>query len=182
MKKVLLISLLVLPALLLASSGHGEKASHYLMQTGRESDFWPRVINFTIFAALLWYLLANPIKNFFTERKEGIASQLKEIEEKLQAAKNEKKEAQARLDESVKKAEQIIEDAKKEAAILAQKIAEANAQELEVMEKQYAEKIALEERKASREAIDEVLSENITTDDIMLDQAKVIDIISKKVA
>jgi len=95
MKKVLLVSLLVLPALLLASSGHGEEANHYLMQTGRESDFWPRVINFTIFAALLWYLLANPIKNFFVGRKEGIASQLKEIEEKLQAAKNEKKEAQA---------------------------------------------------------------------------------------
>jgi F-type H+-transporting ATPase subunit b len=182
MKKVLLLSLLVLPAVLLASGHGGEEASRYFAQTGRESDFWPRVINFTIFAALLWYLLANPIKNFFTGRSEGIASQLKEIEEKLQAAKDEKKEAQARLDESIKKAEQIIEDAKKEAVILAQKIAEASAQELEVMEKQYEEKIALEERKAKREAIDEVLSENITTDDIMLDEAKVVDIISRKVA
>jgi F-type H+-transporting ATPase subunit b len=182
MKKVLLLSLLVLPAVLLASGHGGEEASRYLAQTGRESDFWPRVVNFTIFAALLWYLLASPIKEFFVGRSQGIASQLKEIEEKLQAAKEEKKEAQARLDESIKKAEQIIEDAKKEAVILAQKIAEANAQELEVMEKQYEEKIALEERKATREAIDEVLSENITTDDIMLDEAKVVDIISKKVA
>ena len=182
MKKIVLVSLLVLPAVLLASSGHGEEASRYFAQTGRESDYWPRVINFTIFAALLWYLLASPIKNFFVGRKEGIASQLKEIEERLQAAKDEKKEAQARLDESVKKAEQIIEDAKKEAVILAQKIAEANVQELEVMEKQYEEKIALEERKATREAIDEVLSENITVDDIMLDEARVVDIISKKVA
>jgi F-type H+-transporting ATPase subunit b len=182
MKKLLLVSLLLLPAVLLASSGHGEEANRYLIQTGRESDFWPRVINFTIFAALLWYLLANPIRNFFTERSEGIASQLKEIEEKLQAAKDEKKEAQARLDESIKRAEQIIADAKKEAVILAQKIAEANAQELEVMDKQFAEKIALEERKATREAIDEVLSENITADDIMLDEAKVVDIISRKVA
>jgi F-type H+-transporting ATPase subunit b len=182
MKKTVLLSLLVLPAVLLASGGHGEEASRYLAQTGRESDFWPRVINFTIFAALLWYLLANPIKDFFAGRKEGISSQLKEIEEKLQSAKDEKKEAQARLDESVKKAEQIIEDAKREAVVLAQKIAEANAQELEVMEKQYAEKIALEERRATRDAIDEVLSENITADDIMLDEAKVVDIISKKVA
>ncbi len=182
MKKVLLWSLIVLPAVVLASSGHGEEASRYFAQTGRESDYWPRVINFTIFAALLWYLLANPIKNFFKGRSEGIAGQLREIEEKLQAAKEEKKEAQARLDESVKKAEQIIEDAKKEAVILAQKIAEANAQELEVMEKQFNEKIALEERKATREAIDEVLSENITTDDIMLDESKIVDIISRKVA
>jgi F-type H+-transporting ATPase subunit b len=182
MRKVLLWSLIVLPAVVLASSGHGEEASRYFAQTGRESDYWPRVINFVIFAVLLWYLLANPIKNFFKGRSEGIAGQLKEIESKLQAAKEEKKEAQARLDESVKKAEQIIEDAKKEAAILAQKIAEANAQELEVMEKQFKEKIALEERKATREAIDEVLSENITNDDIMLDESKIVDIISRKVA
>jgi F-type H+-transporting ATPase subunit b len=182
MKKIVLISLLVLPAVLLASSGHGEEASRYFAQTGRESDYWPRVINFTIFAALLWYLLAGPIKNFFVGRKEDISSQLKEIEEKLQSAKDEKKEAQARLDESVKKAEEIIEDAKKEAVILARKIADANTLELEVIEKQFQEKIALEERKATRDAIDEVLSENITAEDIMLDEARVVDIISKKVA
>jgi len=182
MKKVLLLSLLVVPAVLLASGHGGEETTRYFAQTGRESDFWPRVINFTIFAALLWYLLANPVKAFFTGRSEEISSQLKEIEEKLQAAKEERKEAQARLDESVKKAEQIVEDAKKEAVILAQKIAEANTQELEVMEKQFNEKIALEERKVSREAIDEVLSENITNEDIMLDESKIVDIISKKVA
>ena len=182
MKRVLLLSALLLPAVVLASAGHGEEASRYFAQTGRESDFWPRVINFAIFAALLWYLVASPIKNFFAGRSEGIASQLREIEQKLQAAKEEQKEAQEKLDESVKKAEQIINNAKKEAVILAQKIAEANAQELEALEKQYAEKVALEARKAKREAIDEVLSENITTDDIMLDESKVVDIISKKVA
>ncbi|SFV89745.1 ATP synthase F0 sector subunit b [hydrothermal vent metagenome] len=182
MKKVILLSLIVLPAVLLASSGHGEEASRYFAQTGRESDYWPRVINFTIFAALLWYLLANPIKDFFNGRSSQIASQLKEIEEKLQAAKDEKKEAQVRLDESVKKAEQIIEDARKEAVVLAQKIAEANTQELEAMQKQFDEKVAFEERRASREAIDEVLSENITVDDIMLEESKIVDIISRKVA
>ncbi|RRS31904.1 MAG: ATP synthase subunit B [Epsilonproteobacteria bacterium (ex Lamellibrachia satsuma)] len=181
MKKLALFALLMVPAILLASGGHAEE-SRYLAQTGRESDFWPRVINFTIFAALLYYLLANPIKNFFKERKEGIAAQLREIEEKLQAAKDEKKEAQTRLNESEKKAEQIIEDAKKEAVLLAQKISEANENELALMEKQLQEKITLEERKVAREAIDEILSENITNDDIMLDEAKVVDIISKKVA
>ncbi len=181
MKKIALLSLLMVPAILLASGGDAE-SSRYFAQTGRETDFWPRVVNFTIFAALLYYLLANPIKNFFKGRKEGIAAQLSEIEAKLQAAKDEKKEAQTRLDESDKKADQIIADAKKEAILLAQKISEANENELALMEKQLAEKITLEERKSAREAIDEILSENITNDDIMLDQAKVVEIISKKVA
>lgn len=181
MKKLALLSLLMIPAILLASGGDAE-STRYLEQTGRETDFWPRVVNFIIFATLLYYLIASPIKNFFIGRKEGIAGQLREIEERLQAAKNEKKEAQNRLDESSKKAEQIIADAKKEAALLAQKISEANKNDLILMEKQFEEKMTLEERKSAREAIDEVLSENITNDDIMIDEAKVVDIIAKKVA
>ncbi|GIT98287.1 F0F1 ATP synthase subunit B [Sulfurovum sp. TSL1] len=181
MKKIVLWSLLVIPAVVLASSGDAE-SSRYFAQTGRESDFWPRVINFTIFAALLYYLIANPIKNFFKGRSEGIATQLNEIEKKLQAAKDEKKEAQNRLDESKKRAEEILADAKAEAILLAEKIATANQNELALLDKQLEEKMSLEERKAAREAIDEVLSENITTEDIMLDEAKVVEIISKKVA
>jgi len=181
MKKIILLSLLAVPAVLLASGGDAE-STRYFAQTGRESDFWPRVFNFTIFAALLYYLIANPIKDFFKGRSADIAKQLNEIEEKLQAAKDEKKEAQTRLDASEKKAEEILVDAKAEAVILAEKIAGANQNELALLEKQLEEKITLEERKSAREAIDEILSENITTDDINLDEKKVIDIISKKVA
>jgi F-type H+-transporting ATPase subunit b len=182
MKKIILLSLLVVPAIVLASSGHSGEETRYFLQTGRENDFWQRVVNFTIFASVLYYLIASPIKNFFVGRKEGIAGQLKEIENKLQAAKDEKRDAQARLGESGKKAELIIEDAKKEAALLADKIAESNINDLALMDKQLEEKITLEERKSAREAIDEILSENITNDDIMINESKVVDIISKKVA
>ncbi len=181
MKKIVLLSLLIVPAILLASGGDAE-SSRYFAQTGREYDFLPRVVNFVIFAALLYYLLANPIKNFFKGRSESIAAQLNEIEKKLQAAKDEKKEAQNRLDESEKRAEEILVDAKAEAVLLAEKIATANQNDLAILDKQLEEKMSLEERKSAREAIDEILSENITNDDIMLDEAKVVEIISKKVA
>lgn len=182
MKKIILLSLLIVPATLLASGAHDGEVTRYMLQTGRETDFWPRVINFTIWVSLLYYLIANPIKNFFQGRSEGIAGQLNEIEVKLQAAKDEQKEAQLRLDESEAKASQIIEDAKSEATFLANKIAEANENELNLMGKQLDEKMLFEERKSAREAIDDILSENITNDDIMLDSDKVVDIISKKVA
>jgi len=182
MKKIALLSLLVVPAILMASGHTDGETTRYFAQTGRESDFFPRIINFTLFAALLYYLAANPIRNFFKSRSEGIATQLKEIEEKLQAAKDEKKEAQSRLNESEKKAEQIIADAKKEAVVLARKIAETNENDLNIMAKSIEEKMTLEERKSARDAIDEILSENITNDDITLDETKVVEIISKKVA
>ena len=182
MKKLILLSLLVVPAVILASGTVDGETTRYFAQTGRETDFFPRIVNFSIFAALLYYLLANPIKDFFKGRKEGIAGQLKEIEEKLQAAKNEKKDATARFNESEKKAQQIIEDAKKEAVVLAEKISKSNKNDLENMSKLADEKMAVEERKSVKEAIDEILSENITNDDILIDEAKVVDIITKKVA
>jgi F-type H+-transporting ATPase subunit b len=182
MKKLMLFSLVVIPAVLFAGHGGDAESSRYFAQTGRETDFWPRVVNFSIFVSLLVYLVAKPIKEFFNGRSQSISSQLSEIEEKLQAAKNEKKEAQNRLKESEKKAEQIIVDAKKEAEFLSKQIAEANKSELDNLEKQYKERVIFEERKSAREAIDEILSENITNSDINLDDAKVVDIISKKVA
>lgn len=182
MKKIILLSLLVVPAALLASGSTDGEVSRYFIQTGREYDYVPRLVNFIIFASLIYYLVANPIKGFFKGRSEGIAAQLNEIEEKLQAAKDEKKEAQNRLKESEKKAEEILVDAKAEAVLLAEKIVKANEEELLLLEKQLAEKITLEERKSAREVIDEILSENITNEDIILDEAKVVEIISKKVA
>jgi F-type H+-transporting ATPase subunit b len=178
-KKLVLWSLFVLPALLLAS-GDAE-STRYFAQTGRETDFFPRAFNFIIFASLLYYLLANPVKNFFKDRKEGIASQLREIEDKLQVAKDEKKEAQERLNNSEKKAKEILEDAQKEASLLAEKILDSNANELKNLEKQLEEKTSLEERKSVKEVIDEILGENITKDDITLEENRVIDIISKKI-
>lgn len=181
MKKIVLLSLLVVPAILLA--GHPDaESSRYFVQTGRETDFWPRVVNFTIFAALLYYLIANPIKNFFKGRSEGISARLSEIEEKLQAAKDEKKEAQSRLNKNEERAEKILSDAKAEAILLAEKIAASNQNDLALLDRQLQEKITFEERKAAREVIDEILSANISNDDIMLNEAKVVDIISKKVA
>lgn len=181
MKRLLWLSLFMAPAIVLASSGHAEESKYYLI-TGRETDFWPRAVNFVIFAALIYYLIANPLKNFFKNRKESIAARLREIEEKLQEAKNAKNEAQQRLEESAVKAEEIIADAKKEATLLAKKISDVNENELLIMEKQLQEKMELEERKSAKEVIDAVLNDNITNDDIMVDETKVVDIISKKVA
>lgn len=181
MKKSVLLSLLFVPVVLLAGGAVDPETSRYFLQTGRETDFVPRVVNFLIFAALLYYLLSTPIKTFFTERSAGIASSLKEVEEKLQVIKDEEKVAQANLEKSVKKADEIVSDAKNEAVILAKKIAEANAQELSIMDKQLEEKMRLEERRSAREAIDEVLSQNITTEDILLDSTKVVGIVANKV-
>jgi len=49
MKKIVLLSLLIVPAILLASGAPEGEVTRYFEQTGRESDYWQRVVNFTIF-------------------------------------------------------------------------------------------------------------------------------------
>ncbi len=164
------------PSLVLASG-----TEHHTV-TMWDSDFKYRVLNFTIFAGLVYYLVANPIKDFFKGRSEGIANRLKEIEEKLQASKNAKKEAEANLLKAESKAKEIIEDATNEAKILSANIAEKNNTALAMLTKQAEEKQALEAKKVTRETINNLLNDGFENDDIAIDEAKVVSLISKKVA
>ncbi len=174
-KNIALIATVLVPSLVLAS--HGE---HHV--TMFDSDFFYRVLNFAIFAGLIYYLVANPIKSFFVGRSQGIANQLKEIEAKLQASKNERLAAEENLAKAEEKAKEIVADASNEAKVLVAKIAEKNATLLSQLEKQALEKQELETKKAMRSTIDEVLNSGITNDDITLDESKVISLISNKVA
>ncbi len=183
MRKRLLIVLaaLAVPAALLLA-GEAEGASHYEAIAGRSSDFFPRLFNFIIFAGLVYYLVAEPIRSFFKNRKEKIAEQLSEIERRLQEAKEAKKAAQKSLQESEKRAQEIIEDGKKEAKILAKRYKELGEKELATLEAQYKERMETEERRMIREGIVSLLDENIALEDIPLRASQVVDTLAKKVA
>ncbi|RLA77435.1 MAG: F0F1 ATP synthase subunit B [Epsilonproteobacteria bacterium] len=181
MKHFVIATAVLLPAILLAS-GDGEVATRYFELTGRHTDFIPRIFNFLIFIGVLYYLLANPIKSFFTGRQKGIQDQLDEIERKVHASRDEKREAEANIEESRKRSAEIIKTAHKEAELLVSKIVNDSDKELKILEKQAEEKSTLEERRVIREAIHDILSGNIGNNDIQLNQKKVVDILDKKVA
>jgi len=182
MKKraLLYFTLLVLPALLFGNEG--AEGSKYMAVAGREYDFVPRIFNFLIFAGLTYYLIAEPIRNFFVSRREGIASQLSEIEKRLQKAKEDRKIAEQKVIESERKASEILKDAEKEIELIKEQYTKLREKELAILEKQYEEKMELEERKMKKALISSILNENISTDDIPITSNKVIDKISKKVA
>lgn len=181
MKKLLYVALLIVPAVLMASGGEHE-TSRYFVQTGRHSDFGPRIFNFAVFFGLIYYLVASPIKDFFRGRKEGIAAQLNEIESKLQEAKDLQKSAEQALAESETKAKEIIDDGKKEATLLSKRMEDSRAKDLELLEKLHEERMEHDERRMVKETISSVLNENITGDDIPLSEKQVVEIIAKKVA
>jgi F-type H+-transporting ATPase subunit b len=178
----LMMLLMVIPAWLFGSEHGHAFAEQYHAVAGRYTDFIPRIVNFSIFAGLAYYLVASPLKAFFVGRKEGIADQLNEIERKVQEAKEARKRSEQALEESKAKAKEIAEDSEKEIALLKTKFADMTERELALLEAQFDEKCELEERRMARDTIDAVLNENITADDIPMNADKVIDIVAKKVA
>jgi F-type H+-transporting ATPase subunit b len=167
---------LLIPTVIFASGG----GHHDVSMTN--SDFFYRVFNFAIFAGLMYYLLANPIKNFFTGRKNSIEYQLVEIEKRLEETKKAKEEAIAKVEESQAKAKEIIETAHKEGELISKKIADMNSYELALLDKNHNEKCETEARKMSREVIDDVLNSSISIEDIEVSGDKVVEIVNKKVA
>ncbi len=146
------------------------------------TDIVPRTVNFLIFAAILYYLAAEPIKKFFKERTQSIQTQLEEVEAKLKAAKEEKAQAEAELENAKKLAVEILDTAKKELEILTKEIKEQAKQEMEILEKSYLENMDLERRKRLRAVTKEVLQELFEEKALELDKEQFVNLIVKKVA
>ena len=97
MKKLLLV---LVGTFLFAGGGEGE------------TDIVVRVINFSIFVAILWYLMADKVIGFFRERKESIARKFQEVEDRLKKTKEQKEMLKTKLEEAKVKANEIVDDSK----------------------------------------------------------------------
>ncbi|RDU60149.1 F0F1 ATP synthase subunit B [Helicobacter marmotae] len=171
MKKILSLALLTaLPSLLLASASI------------EESDFIQRAINFVIFVAILWYFAFDAIKGIFTNRKNAIAARLKEAQDNLHKAKQEKENAQKRLEESKERAKEIINAAKQEAYLVEQRYSEQIKKDIEVLKYALETNIEFERRKAIQESVDKFLNELIKADDIRLNKEEYVNIITKRIS
>ena len=165
--------LLLLPVVVLAagaSEGEGK------------TDIVPRVINFVIFASILYYLIAKPIKDYFTGRTTEIADRLTSIQDKLKESKNEKEKALQSVKDADETAVDIIATAKKEAQMLSEKVAENLKKDIENLEKSHSDRVSVEEKKMSRAVVNDVISEMFDGEKIDLKNDDFLNIIKKKVA
>ncbi|KAA6227321.1 MULTISPECIES: F0F1 ATP synthase subunit B [unclassified Campylobacter] len=168
MKKILLF---LFPLYLFASAGGSG-----------EYDIVPRLINFIIFVAILYYFIASPLKNFFKSRKDKISNRLDEIQKKLNESKAKKFETMKKLEDTRLSSVNAIATAKQEAELLAQKIKDDAKKELVLFEKHFEEQKEYELRKMQKEVVSQVLTELFNDKEVALKQNEVIDIITKKVS
>lgn len=170
--KIRYILLFLTPALLLASGGHSEGGT----------DIVPRAINFIIFAAILYYLLADHAKAAYKGRINGIAERLNSIQVKVKESITAKETAQAKVEEAKINAKTLIETSKKEAQLLSEKVAKDAELEISNLEKAFQEKTQIEKRRMARAVVTSVLDEMFENDAVSIDKEELVKIVMKKVA
>ena len=146
------------------------------------TDIVQRTVNFVIFAGILWYLLAEPVKNFFGGRSQDIADELQKVQDRLKESKQAKEAAEAKVAEAEKLAEEIVAAASKEGKILNEKILKQCDADLETMSKQGGAGMELEQRKMVRNLVNEIMDDVLAQESSALDKEAMANIIMKKVA
>ena len=147
-----------------------------------ETDIVARTVNFLIFAGIVYYLIAEPVKAFFTGRTQGIASELEKVQDRLKESKLAKEAANAKIDDAKILAEEIMSSCKKENVIINEKMASQLDFDLNNLEKQQEDTMGLDKRQMVRTLVEDVLSDALNEDASVLDKNVFADIILKKVA
>ena len=168
----IIVTLLLLSAYLFGSDAHAEGST----------DIVQRTINFLIFAGILFYILAEPVKNYFSGRSSGIADELGKVQERLRDSKRLKEAAEHKVEEATRFANDLSESSKKENKILSDKILAQCEQELEIIGKQNAALMELDKRKMVREVVSEVMNDVMNSSNDALSKEAMTEILKKKVA
>jgi F-type H+-transporting ATPase subunit b len=145
------------------------------------TDIIERTINFSIFLAILYYLIAEPLKKFLSDRTLSIESEFKRNEAKLEESKKAKDKMKEEVISAKRRAGIIIADAKKEAELIKSKLEETYKHDLVLLEKQQVELIELQERKMVQSVVAEVMKD-VLKGDISLDSQSISNLLVRKVS
>lgn len=146
------------------------------------TDIVQRTVNFVVFAGILVYLLAEPLKNYFGGRSAGIASELEKVQERLAESKRLKEAAELTIEEATRFVNELTESTRKECKILADKIIVQGDQDIDVLQKQSSALMELEKRQMVRSVVNEVMGEVMSASDVSMNGDAMTEILKKKVA
>jgi F-type H+-transporting ATPase subunit b len=170
MKKFLFALAMIAPAALFASDANVE------------TDILERTVNFLIFISILYYLLADKVKNFFSDRTSSIQAELDKVQDMLKASEKKVAEAKEEVENAKKVADELIASANNDVESIKNKIEVAVEQEIAFLSKSFDAKTELEARKVKKEVVENVLNQLLSDDNIEISQDEIAGIILKKVA
>ena len=170
MKKILFALSAIAPLTLFASDANVE------------TDILERTVNFFIFAAIIYYLLADKARTFFVDRTKTIQADLDKVQDLLKASEKSVADAKLEIENAKKVADELIESANNDVDAIKKKVEVAVEQEIAFLSKSFDDKTELETRKVKKEVVESVLNQLLSNENIELSQNELTDIILKKVA
>ena len=170
MKKLLFILSCVSPLALFASDA------------SVETDILQRTVNFFIFIAILYYLLADKARAFFSDRTSSIQAELDKVQQILKESEAKVDGAKAELEDAKKIALEIVETASADTSSIKKAIEESVDNEIEYLLKSFDDKIEIETKKVKTEVVNEILEQLLNAENITISQKELANIVLKKVA
>jgi len=165
-----------------AAAWASEAGGHGGITPAKIEDFIYRTMNFAVFAGVLYYLLAKPIKNFFAGRRQEIAQSLADLEKQKVQAQKALRAAKAQLAAVADERDQIIQQFIVEGEAEKAKIIQRAEMAAERLKELAAMTITQETKKAAAELKREIvetavqLSEDLIKEKIMADdQQRLVD-------
>ncbi len=146
-----------------------------------QTDIIERLINFVIFVALMWYLLADKLKSILHERSQAISDKLSQTQTKVRESREKKEKAQQRLKEAHEQAAEILSTAKKEAHASVLRIEEKTKEQIAGLIKANEEAMEFQEKMLQKQLVAEVLQEAFASPKLKLDTQDYVGILEKKV-
>lgn len=145
-------------------------------------DILARTINFVIFAGILYYFIANPIKNAYKGRIEAIEKKMTQSRNKILEAQRKEEEARAKAEKMKVQAAEFIENGKVEAKLLKEKIERDAEAAIRILNDSFAEQKEFARRDSVRKTVASVLDNAFSDKDIAVSEQALVDIIKKKVS
>ena len=170
MSRILVILLMISTYALASEAEHGS------------TDIVQRAVNFALFAGLVWYLVAEPAKNYFASRSQAIADDLKRVQDKLNESISLKKEALEKISEAEKFADNLLVSSKKENKVINDNIMLQCDSELKTVASQHVSLMDFEQRKMIRDVVEEILKETLHQSSESFDKKAMANVLLKKVA
>jgi F-type H+-transporting ATPase subunit b len=147
-----------------------------------ETDILERTVNFLIFISILYYLLADKIKTFFSDRTKSIQSELDKVQEMLKASETKVAEAKQEIENAKKIAGDLVDSANNDVEAIKSKIEATVEQEIAYLSKSFDEKTTLEVRRVKKEVVESILNQLLSDDNVEISQEDITNVILKKVA
>jgi F-type H+-transporting ATPase subunit b len=147
-----------------------------------QTDIIPRTVNFLIFVGIVYYLLSDKLRFYFSDRTKSIQHRLDEVQIKLEESKKRVEDAKAELENAKKLANNLVKEAIADVPSIKTKVAKSYENELAHLSKAFNDKTDLEAKKMKKEVVSEVLNELLNDDNIAITNETLTNIILKKVA